>query len=745
MRRHIMKSWAKGFLFSVLTISLLSFGCGGGGGGSNDPQIPPDDTNANLGSLVISSGSLIFDSDVTTYNVEVDNSVASFTLTPTLANTQASVKVSNIVVESGEPFGPVNLEVGSNTFEIIVTAADGITTKTYTIVMTRLPFVEKSHNADLAGLVLSQGALSPAYNANTLDYTAEVVNDVTSLTVTPTAAGVKASISVKGSAVTSGAASASIPLSIGDNPIPIVVTAEDGTTVKTYSVTVKRLDKPSTDANLSNLTISQGTLNPSFNPSTISYSAEVPNAIASLTVTPTTAGANATITVNNVTVASGSPSKAIALSVGSNTITVATTAEDGDTTKTYTLQVTRWDYIPSNNANLSGLICSLGTLTPTFSASIITYNLALATAAPIRVIPTAAGPNAKITVNGTQVASGAFSQEIIPSSTVQSILVEVTAEDGSTIKKYTIGFTIATSWQKQDLPQGVSNTLGFHGVWGSSADDVWIAGKAGTILHWNGTTLSSVASGTTLTFYGLWGSGSNDVYAVGGDFNGSAGCIIVHWNGVQWSTVYNSNETANMGLIDVWGSSADDIWAVGVYDDINQGFIMHMNSSKQWTKQTTSTLGKTVPDFENVWGSDAAHIWFTGPQGAMWFSDGTTFQPVSSGTGSDIDDMWGISNTNAWSFCDHGAILHWNGSIWTTNTSVSGYDLLSAWGSGANDIWAVGGERVNGTAIIIHWNGSDWSTVLSGATGAYYLDGVWGSGANDIWAVGDQGTVLHYK
>ncbi|MBA7675597.1 hypothetical protein ES703_83833 [subsurface metagenome] len=60
------------------------------------------------------------------------------------------------------------------------------------------------------------------------------------ITFTPTAAdGAAATITVDGTPVASGD-SISISVSPGLNTIPIVVTAEDGTTTKTYTVTVTR-------------------------------------------------------------------------------------------------------------------------------------------------------------------------------------------------------------------------------------------------------------------------------------------------------------------------------------------------------------------------------------------------------------------------------------------------------------------------------------------------------------------------
>ena len=84
----------------------------------------------------------------------------------------------------------------------------------------------------------------------------------------------------------------------------------------------------STNASLSGLALSGGTLAPTFAASTVSYTASVPNTTTNITVTPTAAQANATITVNGTTVTSGSASEPVSLVVGPNTVTVVVTAQD---------------------------------------------------------------------------------------------------------------------------------------------------------------------------------------------------------------------------------------------------------------------------------------------------------------------------------------------------------------------------------------------------------------------------------
>ncbi|MEI8037651.1 MAG: cadherin-like beta sandwich domain-containing protein, partial [Verrucomicrobiota bacterium] len=204
--------------------------------------------------------------------------------------------------------------------------------------------------ATLTGLTLSSGTLSPTFATGILDYTASVANATATITLTPTVTDATATITVNGTSVASGASSGAITLAAGANVITTVVTAQDGTTTKSYTVTVTRA--PSAIATLSGLALSSGTLSPAFSAATLAYTASVSNATTSMTLTPTVTDATATIKVNGTTVASGASSGALALAVGTNPITTVVTAQDGSTTKTYTVTVTR---APSAIATLSGL------------------------------------------------------------------------------------------------------------------------------------------------------------------------------------------------------------------------------------------------------------------------------------------------------------------------------------------------------------------------------------------------------
>ncbi len=118
-----------------------------------------------------------------------------------------------------------------------------------------------------------------------------------------------------------------------------------------YNFNIQGTGILSNDNNLTDLTLSTGILSPTFNSSTTSYTATVPNATSSITVTPTRSNASASIHVRvngggYTSVNSGSASGSLALNIGSNTVDVRVTAEDAST-KTYTVTVTRTSLAPT--------------------------------------------------------------------------------------------------------------------------------------------------------------------------------------------------------------------------------------------------------------------------------------------------------------------------------------------------------------------------------------------------------------
>ena len=392
-------------------------------------------TDATLRSLTLSGVDFgTFDSTTVSYTAQVANSVSQTTVTPTVNHSGALhvIKLGGVT----DADGVVSLSVGSNVITVEVTAEDDSTTRTYTVTVTRAASStpeQLSSDAKLSALTLS-GIDFGTFDSTTTSYTARVANSVTETTVIPTVNHSGASYAIKLGGVMD--ADGVVSLNMGNNVITVDVTAEDGNTAQTYTITVTRAAPPSTDATLSSLSMT-GIDFGTFAPATASYTAQVADSVSHTTVTPTVnhPGAGYVIKLGGTTDADG----VIALAVGSNVITVEVTAQDGETTRTYTVTVTRAEP-SSTDATLSSLTLS-GIDFGTFDSTTSSYTAQVANdVTKTTVTPTVnhSGASYVIKLGGVTDEDGAISLSVGDNV----ITVEVTAEDGITTQTYTITVTV---------------------------------------------------------------------------------------------------------------------------------------------------------------------------------------------------------------------------------------------------------------------------------------------------------------
>ena len=462
--------------------------------------------NADLAALALESNTLspAFDPATTSYTVTVANAIDTVTITPTADDAGATISISGLTLVSGSPYTPIGtLAVGSNPFNLLVTAADGITTKTYTLTVIR---EVASSNADLSGLVLAGSALSPSFDAATTSYTATVANAIDTVTITPTSDDAGATISTSGLTLVSGSPYTPIGvLAVGSNQFNLLVTAADGTTTKTYTLTVTR-EAASSNADLSGLVLAGSVLSPSFDAATTSYTATVMNAIDTVTITPTSDDAGATISISGLTLVSGSPYTPIGtLAVGSNPFNLLVTAADGITTKTYTLTVIR--EVASSNADLSGLVLAGSALSPSFDAATTSYTATVANAIDtVTITPTSDDAGATISISGFTLVSGSPYTPIgVLAVGSNPFNLLVTAADGTTTKTYTLTVTREAVSSNADLsalvlaetalsPVFDATTTSYTATVGNAIESVTVtattADTDATILH-SGFTIGS--------------------------------------------------------------------------------------------------------------------------------------------------------------------------------------------------------------------------------------------------------------
>lgn len=173
--------------------------------------------DATLSLLSVSHGALSpkFSGDVTSYTVNVEKETESIAITASATSSKA------VLTGAGEHA----LAIGVNTFDINVTAEDGIHTKTYTVVVNR---AQKSNINTLKSLSCNVGFFSPSFVSDSIHYFVDVPFGTEKVVLSAEATEANAQISGLGE----------LDLTAEETVFNVVVTAEDGVTTKTYTVTV---------------------------------------------------------------------------------------------------------------------------------------------------------------------------------------------------------------------------------------------------------------------------------------------------------------------------------------------------------------------------------------------------------------------------------------------------------------------------------------------------------------------------
>lgn len=103
------------------------------------------------------------------------------------------------------------------------------TTKPSTNTTTKPAETKKSDNSNLSALQIAEGVITPEFNKKVKEYSINVPNEITKLSIVATPEHSKATVKITGNE----------ELQVGENNVEIVVTAEDGST-DTYKIIVTR-------------------------------------------------------------------------------------------------------------------------------------------------------------------------------------------------------------------------------------------------------------------------------------------------------------------------------------------------------------------------------------------------------------------------------------------------------------------------------------------------------------------------
>ncbi len=339
---------------------------------------------------------------------------------------------------------------GQKTISVKVTAADGITEKTYNITYNLVA----STNAYLSSLVPSEGTLD--FLKTKMYYELTVAHEVTSIDLSMTTEDSNASVSANGESFFTPKTITIENLTVGNNPVSIIVTAQDTKTKETYNVVIKRLEKEAShDANLSSLSITNHPLDKVFQMEELEYSiGKIPFGETELEVNATLNMGTSSIKYLVNGVEQSSNVVAVPKTEGPGAIVVQVTAEDGQTVKNYKIT---YEKEASTNAYLSNIVVSQGTLT--FEKNTFEYTVNVdRTVSSIDITATTEDPNAQMQMNKVAYTSP-HTLTISPlESGDTEVTILVTAENGSTLSyKVTIN-------KEADLASTITSAIFGHTI-----------------------------------------------------------------------------------------------------------------------------------------------------------------------------------------------------------------------------------------------------------------------------------------
>lgn len=240
-----------------------------------------------------------------------------------------------------------------------------------------------------------------------------------------------------------------------------------------------------------------------------------------------------------------------------------------------------------------------------------------------------------------------------------------------------------------------ANALGgFEGVWGASADDVWVIRTSDAFHLHDGTwTKEQIGSGTHGFAGASWITGRagspNDVVAVGDTH-------VRAWNGAAWKDVFQVSFPA---INASWKSPGGDLWFVGA-----NGTILRAAQGGALRAMKTAATKESTTNLRAVWGASDGDVWFAGDHSSLFHLKDGVVCPVPHGAAARIRGLSGSSADDIWAAVDGPASLHYDGVTWQPVTiGAEGYtQAIRAFSK--TDAYAV-------SKLLYHWNGSAWSQV----------------------------------
>jgi hypothetical protein len=537
-------------------------------------------------------------------------------------------------------------------------------------------------------------------------------------------------------------------------PVQYLLVLEDGTEVE-FVVKVREAE---TNPDLASLTLGDNVgFSPGFSTNVESYSAEVPYAIERLTIRPNAESVYASITIDGRTYPARNATAAVPLRAGEvNAIAIVVTAEDGVSTRTYTLNVKRAE--PDRDSGLAALTVSGDTvLTPSFSPDVTgyrisvpyqpedltttTYTVTIQRAEPDRdstlaaigvnegtsvapkfskgitayevsipntmdtvvLTPQASSPVATVSVAGKAVPPGSSLEPIVlPEDSSTELEITVTAQDSKTTTSYALKVTrrpIDATWTQAAGSAGFSGRYGFESV--VFKGRLWIIGGSSTSFDY---------------FNDIWYSQDGVSWTratENGGFRPRRNHQVVEYKGQLWLIGGETGmaEYSN----DVWTSKDGVYWTQVAVTEPFPALVNHQVTVFKGQMWIVGGHGSGSTG-RSVWSSKDGKVWTEETHEAA-FPDRDGHQLVTF-----QNKMWIIGGRQSGSELLADVWSSTDGVNWTqvADLSVSGFEprMLHEAAVYAGRMWVSGGYVDGKGAVNDVWytkNGAEWKLATESA------------------------------
>ncbi len=238
----------------------------------------------------------------------------------------------------------------------------------------------------------------------------------------------------------------------------------------------------------------------------------------------------------------------------------------------------------------------------------------------------------------------------------------------------------------------------------SSAQCAWAVGDLGTIIRWNGSGFQLESTPTTANLFGVAAVDDDEAWAVG-----EAGVILHRLNGTWTLAEYPELPIIEFRSIE-WNAPGD-IWITGRY-----GFIAHFNGSV-WERFDQDQLGGLDVNDVTIMPATGSII-LAGERGRIWEYNGSEFIFMGPPSPTTFHRLRPDNDNRLWAAGEDGALFNTDGISWNSIQTGNSDDYFDLDIIAEDNIWVAGGGS-DGTCVkwtVCHFNGSDWRIYSESST-----------------------------